>query len=81
MGYWTRALSNIGFDRILSLETQPHYNKWMNESAIPRVEVIRKDGYNWETFLDLKTPEYLSPLENTDWSKGNKRMTLWEVFN
>ncbi|KAI8875102.1 S-adenosyl-L-methionine-dependent methyltransferase [Backusella circina FSU 941] len=69
LGYWTRALSDIGFKRILSLETQPHYNKWMQQSPIPQTEVIRKDGYNWETFIDLKTPEYLGPLENTDWSQ------------
>lgn len=40
----------------------------MSEASNGVVEVLKKDGYEWETYLDLKQPEYLGSLENKDWS-------------
>lgn len=32
--------------------------------------MVKKDGYDWDTYLDLKKPEYLGNLVDEDWSKG-----------
>lgn len=32
--------------------------------------MVKKDGYDWDTYLDLKKPEFLGNLVDEDWSKG-----------
>jgi hypothetical protein len=34
------------------------------------IDVLKKDGYDWDAYNDLKDPKYLGTLENKDWSKG-----------
>jgi hypothetical protein len=33
---------------------------------------LKKDGYDWQTYVELKDPEYLGSYINPDWSQGNK---------
>lgn len=30
------------------------------------------DGYNWETYIELRKPEYLGNLATEDWSEGKE---------
>ncbi|KAI8997693.1 ribosomal RNA adenine methyltransferase KsgA/Erm [Pilobolus umbonatus] len=73
LGLWTTAMKNIGFKRILTLEPQPFYRNWMKEQFSNEsegvVEVLKKDGYDWDTYVELKTSEYIGDLENQDWSQ------------
>ncbi|OBZ87605.1 Mitochondrial transcription factor 1 [Choanephora cucurbitarum] len=72
LGAWTSAIKNVGFKRVLSLEPQPVYYNWMqqySETTDGVVEVLKKDGYDWDTYQDLRAPEYLGQLERKDWSE------------
>ncbi|CAO0790720.1 unnamed protein product [Mucor circinelloides] len=71
LGAWTSALKDKGFKRVLALEPVPSYNKWitgLSEQSKGVVEVLKKDGYEWETYMDLRQPEYLGSLEDKDWT-------------
>lgn len=73
MGVWTTALRDNGFKRVISLEPQTVYHHWMEGLAQKSdgvVEVLKKDGYEWETYNDLKVPQYIGDMGNTDWSIG-----------
>ncbi|KAI8367801.1 ribosomal RNA adenine methyltransferase KsgA/Erm [Choanephora cucurbitarum] len=88
LGAWTSAIKNVGFKRVLSLEPQPIYYNWMqqySETTDGVVEVLKKDGYDWDTYQDLRAPEYLGQLERKDWSesiipKGSKGEQLLAQF-
>ncbi|CAO3645893.1 unnamed protein product [Mucor hiemalis] len=71
LGVWTTALRDNGFKRVISLEPQTVYHHWMEGLAQKSdgvVEVLKKDGYEWETYNDLKVPQYIGDMGNTDWS-------------
>ncbi|KAI8381147.1 ribosomal RNA adenine methyltransferase KsgA/Erm [Radiomyces spectabilis] len=71
LGTWTAALANAGFKKILALEPQQHYYKHMMDVKTQAEDVIvpiKKDGYDWSTYVELKKPEYLGHLERPDWS-------------
>ncbi|KAI8076545.1 ribosomal RNA adenine methyltransferase KsgA/Erm [Gilbertella persicaria] len=65
LGAWSTALKDVGFKRVISLEPQAGLSVESNGV----VEVLKKDGYDWETYQDLKDPKYLGNLENKDWSE------------
>ncbi|KAI9473402.1 MAG: ribosomal RNA adenine methyltransferase KsgA/Erm [Benjaminiella poitrasii] len=71
LGVWTTALKDNGFKRTLSLEPFAPYFNWMqglSEESNNKVEVLKLDGYDWETYNILKEPQYLGSLENKDWA-------------
>jgi hypothetical protein len=45
----------------------------MSQESDGVIEVLKKDGYDWDTYNDLKDPQYLGLMENKDWSKGSLR--------
>ncbi|KAL4212352.1 Mitochondrial transcription factor 1 [Rhizopus azygosporus] len=73
LGCWTRALKDIGFKRVISLEPQNVYYQWLQEEVFgpseEKVSIFKMDGYEWETYGELKRPEHLGNLVNTDWSQ------------
>ncbi|KAI9254581.1 ribosomal RNA adenine methyltransferase KsgA/Erm [Phascolomyces articulosus] len=72
LGTWTTAMENAGFKHIITLENNPKYAKWMGDLAKGSegvVELLKKDGYDWETYLELKKPEYIGNLADNDWSR------------
>ncbi|KAI8643828.1 ribosomal RNA adenine methyltransferase KsgA/Erm [Parasitella parasitica] len=72
LGIWTTTLKDNGFKRVIALEPVPAYNNWMtglSEQSAGIVEVLKKDGYDWETYINLKEPQYLGGLENKDWTQ------------
>ena len=74
MGVWTKALKEVGFERVIALEPQSLYHQWMeriNATSDKKFEVLKKDGYDWDSYTELKDPKYgLDELADTDWSKG-----------
>jgi hypothetical protein len=46
----------------------------MSQESNGVIEVLKKDGYDWETYNELKDPQYLGLMENKDWSKGSPRI-------
>lgn len=55
------------------MEPQVLYHNWMEGMAKESqgvLEVLKKDGYDWEAYSDLKDPKYLGNMEEKDWSKG-----------
>ncbi|CEP13273.1 hypothetical protein [Parasitella parasitica] len=71
LGTWTMTLKDNGFKRVIALEPVPAYNHWitgLSEQSKGIVEVLKKDGYDWETYIGLKEPQYLGELENKDWT-------------
>jgi hypothetical protein len=42
----------------------------LSEKSNGVIDVLKKDGYDWETYTSLRDPEYLGTLANQDWSKG-----------
>ncbi|CEI93494.1 hypothetical protein RMCBS344292_07726 [Rhizopus microsporus] len=73
LGCWTRALKDIGFKRVISLEPQSVYYQWLQEEVFgpleEKVSIFKMDGYEWETYGELKRPDHLGSLMNTDWSQ------------
>ncbi|KAG2192502.1 hypothetical protein INT47_005067 [Mucor saturninus] len=72
LGVWTRALKDIGFKRVISLEPQVLYNHWMEGMAQESngvLEVLKKDGYDWEAYNELKDPKYIGNMETKDWTE------------
>ncbi|KAI8080891.1 ribosomal RNA adenine methyltransferase KsgA/Erm [Thamnidium elegans] len=71
LGVWTRAMKDIGFKRIITLEPQNLYFNWVEgmSKVSSGLEVLKKDGYDWEAYNDLKDPKYIGTMENKDWSK------------
>jgi hypothetical protein len=49
----------------------------MSKESNGVLEVLKKDGYDWDTYTDLKEdPKYLNTMENKDWSKGIKNYDI-----
>ncbi|KAI7851504.1 ribosomal RNA adenine methyltransferase KsgA/Erm [Circinella umbellata] len=72
LGAWTLGMANAGFKHIFTLENNPKYAKWMGDRAKESdgvIELVKKDGYDWETYLELKQPEYLGKFADNDWSR------------
>ncbi|KAI9315768.1 ribosomal RNA adenine methyltransferase KsgA/Erm [Dichotomocladium elegans] len=72
LGVWAAGLVNAGCNRVLAVENNPKYAKWMASVADCSngvIELVKKDGYDWETYVDLKKPEYLGSLIDNDWSR------------
>lgn len=68
-------MKDIGFKRVISLEPQALYYHWMEGMAQESngvLEVLKKDGYDWEAYNDLKDPKYIGNMETKDWSTGKK---------
>ncbi|KAG0188716.1 Mitochondrial transcription factor 1 [Apophysomyces sp. BC1034] len=71
LGVWTAALVNANFKRIITLEPHTQYFNKIEDLAKDSqgiVEAWKKDGYDWEAYVELKKPEYLGKLVNTDWT-------------
>ncbi|KAG0178446.1 hypothetical protein DFQ29_003457 [Apophysomyces sp. BC1021] len=78
LGVWTAALVNANFKRIITLEPHTQYFNKIEDLAKDSqgiVEAWKKDGYDWEAYVELKKPEYLGKLVNTDWTNAQ-----WDVF-
>ncbi|KAI8335400.1 ribosomal RNA adenine dimethylase-domain-containing protein [Chlamydoabsidia padenii] len=74
LGAWTSALYNGGFNSIYSLEPVPSYMKLLEDLAGKSqgaIMPLKKDGYDWKTYVELKDQAYLGPLISSDWSKVN----------
>ncbi|GAA5797175.1 hypothetical protein HPULCUR_002554 [Helicostylum pulchrum] len=71
LGVWTKAMKDIGFKRVITLEPQHMYFTWLEgmSKGVSGLDVLKKDGYDWEAYNDLKDPKYIGELENKDWSK------------
>ncbi|KAI8143708.1 ribosomal RNA adenine methyltransferase KsgA/Erm [Fennellomyces sp. T-0311] len=72
LGAWTGGMAEAGFNRIITLENNAKYAKWIADMAQGSdgvIELLRKDGYDWDTYLELKKPEYLGSLVDNDWSR------------
>ncbi|KAI9262770.1 ribosomal RNA adenine methyltransferase KsgA/Erm [Sporodiniella umbellata] len=72
LGTWTSALRDIGFKRVLALEPHaPYYNwvKTIESESGGVIELLKKDGYDWETYNILRDPKYLGNFQNDDWSQ------------
>ena len=41
------------------------------------VELLKKDGYDWDTYIDLKKPEYIGNLVDNDWSRGKVKVDYY----
>lgn len=72
LGVWTKAMKDIGFKRVITLEPQHMYFTWLESMSkgLSGLEVLKKDGYDWEAYNELKDPKYIGALENKDWSQG-----------
>ncbi|KAF7724394.1 Mitochondrial transcription factor 1 [Apophysomyces ossiformis] len=72
LGVWTAALFNANFKRIITLEPHAQYFQQVEQIAQQSngvIEALKKDGYDWDTYVELKKPEYLGQLINTDWTE------------
>ncbi|ORZ20720.1 ribosomal RNA adenine dimethylase-domain-containing protein [Absidia repens] len=77
LGVWTSALFNGGFNSIYSLEPNVPYYKQIKSLADKSEGVIRplkKDGYDWETYVELKDKAYLGSLMTRAWNKVNQNI-------
>jgi hypothetical protein len=73
LGAWTSALKEVGFKRVIALEPQLIYYNWLEGMAKESdgvLEVLKKDGYDWDSYTDLKDPKYIGNMAMPDWSKG-----------
>ncbi|KAI8059100.1 ribosomal RNA adenine methyltransferase KsgA/Erm [Gongronella butleri] len=77
LGVWTSAVYNGGIHRIYGLEpVKPyleHLNDWTKPAA-DSITMLKNDGYNWQTYIDLKDEKYLGSLVDTDWSRPHPRL-------
>ncbi|ORX53647.1 S-adenosyl-L-methionine-dependent methyltransferase, partial [Hesseltinella vesiculosa] len=83
LGAWTSALYNGGVQRIYGLEPAPAYINHLQELAAPAgedISILKKDGYNWETYIDLKEDQYLGSLVDTDWSRLHPRLMFTGII-
>ncbi|KAI7862415.1 ribosomal RNA adenine methyltransferase KsgA/Erm [Spinellus fusiger] len=72
LGVWTTALANYGFKKIVSMEPSLPYYTHMEtvvEHPSNAINLLRLDGYNWETYNELKKDNYLGETESKDWSE------------
>ncbi|KAI9489465.1 ribosomal RNA adenine methyltransferase KsgA/Erm [Zychaea mexicana] len=72
LGAWTSGMVQAGFKRIITVENNAKYAKWMSDMAKESkgvIELLKKDGYDWDTYLELKKPNYIGDIADTDWSR------------
>ena len=72
-------MANAGFKHIITLENNTKYAKWMGDVANESegvIELVKKDGYDWDTYLELKKPEYLGKFTDNDWSRGKSNFVF-----
>ncbi|CAO3591695.1 unnamed protein product [Absidia cylindrospora] len=77
LGVWTSALFNGGFHSIYSLESHLAYYKQIKALADESngvIKPLKKDGYDWETYVELKDKAYLGSLMTSDWNKVNQNI-------
>ncbi|ORZ14118.1 ribosomal RNA adenine dimethylase-domain-containing protein [Absidia repens] len=72
LGVWTSALFNGGFNKIYSLEPNVNYLheiQALADESDGSIIPLKKDGYDWKTYVELKDNTYLGKYINPDWSK------------
>ncbi|CAO3646280.1 unnamed protein product [Cunninghamella echinulata] len=77
LGAWTAALFNGGFKKIFTLEPNVHYFehvKTLAEDSKGGIIPLKKDGYDWETYNELKDEKYLGDLVDMDWTHVNQNI-------
>ncbi|CAO3628347.1 unnamed protein product [Cunninghamella blakesleeana] len=70
LGVWTSALFNGGFKKIYTLEpAHPYFEhvKELADASKGAIIPLKKDGYKWETYVELKGKEYLGDVIDTNW--------------
>ncbi|KAI8089560.1 ribosomal RNA adenine dimethylase-domain-containing protein [Halteromyces radiatus] len=74
LGAWTSALFHGGFKKIYALEPNLRYFDHIQDLSDKSNGVLvplKKDGYDWQTYVELRDDAYLGKLMTTDWSTVN----------
>lgn len=53
-----------------------HWMEGMAQESKGVIEVLKRDGYDWDSYTELKTPKYIGDMNMPDWSKGRHMLIL-----